>query len=135
MANKKENTDVSVLSDAEEANRILEEARKEAEKIIAEAKEQAKKESKSALKSSDTSNDSGDDLVTVHLQKDNGRYKEDVFIAVNGERIQVQRGKPVKIKRKFAEVLEQSIDQDNHTAELIEKETSRYREAANLGAF
>ena len=48
---------------------------------------------------------------------------------------QVKRGKPVKIKRKFAEVLEQSIAQDTSTAELIEKETSRYKEAARLGTL
>lgn len=77
--------------------------------------------------------DSADEWVTVELIKDKDKYKDDVFVAVNGERILIKRGKPVKIKRKFAEVLEQSMAQDASTAELIERETSRFKEAAKLG--
>ena len=74
--------------------------------------------------------DSADEWVTVELIKDKDKYKDDVFVA---ERILIKRGKPVKIKRKFAEVLEQSMAQDASTAELIERETSRFKEAAKLG--
>lgn len=133
MANKKDSPSTEANTEALlEAEKILDEARKEAEKILSDAKEQAMKDAKPVPDSPKTS---GEDLVTVYLQKDKDKYKDDVFIAVNGERVQVKRGKPVKIKRKFAEVLEQSIAQDTSTAELIEKETSRYKEAARLGTL
>ena len=59
------------------------------------------------------------ELVPFYLFRDNDKYKDDVFVAVNGEGCQIQRGKQVMIKRKFAEVLQRSMDQDNKTAELI----------------
>ena len=72
---------------------------------------------------------SPDDLVEVMLFKDSGKYKDDVFVAVNGVGCLIKRGEPVKIKRKFAEVLQNSMKQDQSTAELIEYEANRFREA------
>jgi vacuolar-type H+-ATPase subunit H len=70
--------------------------------------------------------------VTVRLFKDKGKYKDDVFVAVNGESCLIQRGKDVRIKRKFAQVLEQSMRQDEFAAmyseglqnEFLEKEAA-----------
>lgn len=59
------------------------------------------------------------ELVPFYLFRDNDKYKDDVFVAVNGEGCQIQRGAQVMIKRKFAEVLQRSMDQDNRTARLI----------------
>lgn len=73
------------------------------------------------------SSDSMEELVEVMLFKDNAKYKDDVFVCVNGQNCVVQRGKPVKIKRKFAEVLRQSMDQDASTAQLIERESSNFK--------
>ena len=53
-----------------------------------------------------------EEYVEVRLFKDNKDYKDDVFVAVNGENCLIQRGVPVKIKRKFALVLENSDAQD-----------------------
>lgn len=72
----------------------------------------------------------GEELVPVRLFKDNDRYKDDVFVAVNGERIQIKRGETVMIKKKFADVLQQSMDQDTATANLIDAESSRYQAEA-----
>ena len=36
-------------------------------------------------------------LVTVKLFKDNDRYKDDVFVSVNGNNFQIQRGVEVKV--------------------------------------
>lgn len=72
--------------------------------------------------------DSGEELVPFYLFKDNGRYKDDVFVAVNGESIQIKRGETVQIKKKFANVLEQSMAQDTSTANLIEAESSQYEQ-------
>lgn len=65
--------------------------------------------------------DPGEELVTVQLFKDNDRYKDDLFVAVNGDRILIQRGVPVRIKRKFAEVIENSQRQDQQTDALMRK--------------
>lgn len=54
----------------------------------------------------------GEELVEVHLFYDGAAYKEPVPVIVNGVKILVPRGKPVKIKRKYAEVLETSARLD-----------------------
>lgn len=77
---------------------------------------------------------SGEELVSMHLFKDNERYKDDVFVAVNGQTCQIRRGEDVQIKRKFAEVLERSMEQDGKTADLLERESGSYRrQAEKLG--
>ena len=48
------------------------------------------------------------ELVTVKLFKDNDKYKDDVFVAVNGGGIIVPRGKEVPIPRKYAIALKVS---------------------------
>lgn len=72
----------------------------------------------------------GDELVSIRLFKDGERYKNDVFVAVNGQSVLIQRGVRVDVKRKFADVLEQSLDQDQRTAGLIERESKAYQEAS-----
>ena len=45
--------------------------------------------------------------VTVHLFRDNGSYKEDKIVTVNGETVRIPRGEDVTIARRFALVLAQ----------------------------
>lgn len=73
--------------------------------------------------------EAGEELVSVRLFKDNDKYKGDVFVAVNGQSVLIRRGERVAIKKKFAEVLEQSLDQDQRTAGLIERESRAYEKA------
>ena len=73
--------------------------------------------------------EAGEELVSVRLFKDNDKYKGDVFVAVNSQSVLIRRGERVAIKKKFAEVLEQSLDQDQRTAGLIERESRAYEEA------
>lgn len=70
--------------------------------------------------------DDGDELVEVRLFKDNGAYKDDLTVGVNGEIIKIQRGKTVKIKKKFLRVIEQSNLQAEQLANLIDEKTSEY---------
>lgn len=75
-----------------------------------------------------------EEYVEVKLFKDNDKYKDDVFVAVNGERCQIKRGYPVKIKRKFALVLEMQERQDFETAEMISRQSAEFtQEAATRG--
>lgn len=69
------------------------------------------------------------EYVAVKLFRDNDRYKDDVYVAVNGQNCLIKRGEWVKIKRKFALVLDQSEIQDIKTAEMLEAEQNRFREA------
>ena len=66
------------------------------------------------------------ELVEVKLFKDNNKYKDDVFVSVNGENCVIKRGIRVKIKRKFAELLDKSDLQDYETSMLIEKKSSEF---------
>ncbi len=57
------------------------------------------------------------ELVAVRLFKDNDRYKDDVFVAVNGVGMIVPRGVEVKIPRKYAEAIKNSEIQDGFCAD------------------
>ena len=81
-------------------------------------------------KANGTISTSGEELVSIRLFKDNDKYKDDVFVAVNGEAIQIKRGETVKIKRKFADVLEHRMRQDTATANMIERESAEYEAKA-----
>ena len=61
------------------------------------------------------------DTVEIRLFADAGRYRDDLFVSVNGRRYVIKRGETVSVPRCVAEVIEQSEAQDNKTAELIEK--------------
>ena len=68
------------------------------------------------------------EYVAIKLFRDNDRYRDDVYVAVNGRNCVIKRGEWVKVKRKFALVLDQSEIQDMKTAELLEAEQKRSRE-------
>ena len=104
-----------MLAEKEAENAIL-----RGEKKIADAKAKA-----AAQEYEDYLNE----YVSVKLFKDNDRYKDDVYVAVNGHNCVIKRGEWVKIKRKFALVLDQSEIQDMQTAEYLEAEQSRFRES------
>ena len=65
-------------------------------------------------------------MVKLKLFKDNGQYKDDVFVAVNGRTFQIVRGVEVEVTACVAEVLEHSEAQDRRTAELMERLESAY---------
>ena len=65
--------------------------------------------------------------VTIELFKDNERYKDDVFVAVNGKTYQIKRGVPVKVPRNVALVLERSRKQDLKTTEMIQEKSAEYK--------
>lgn len=67
-----------------------------------------------------------EDLVQVHLFQDNGKYKDDVFVAVNGRSYLIKRGETVMVPRSVAQVLEQSDAQDKATSRMIARESGAY---------
>ena len=129
MAVKKETEAPELsLSDVQaQVAAMLDKAREEAANIVADAKAQVKGEmSASASQERRKQRDYMEELVEVKLFKDNGKYKDDVFVAVNGENCVIKRGERVKIKRKFAEVLDNSDRQDYETARLIERRSAEF---------
>ena len=65
-------------------------------------------------------------LVEIELFRDNRDYKDDVFVAVNGESCVIARGKKVKVKKKFADVISQSMSQDVKTARLMDNKADEF---------
>lgn len=127
-ANEQEQMDkaVGTADAAREAEEIIAQARAEADKILADAKAAAVAQAEAPAPSPASATSRDEELVPIRLFKDNERYKDDVFVAVNGERVQIRRGETVRIKRKFAQVLEQSMRQDTATARLMEQKAAEY---------
>ena len=72
--------------------------------------------------------------VPVKLFRDSGKYKDDVYVGVNGKGYLIKRGEEVMVPRFVAEVLAQGMDQDAATAELMERESAQYEtETQRLG--
>ena len=89
--------------------------------------ETAKKAVKETAKDSNYYNE----LVTVKLFKDTNKYKDDVFVAVNGKGMIVPRGKEVEIPRKYAIAIANSEAQDSFAAEF-QANLAKGAEAAEL---
>ncbi len=70
------------------------------------------------------------EYVEVKLFKDNDKYKDDVYVAINGNNCVIRRGEWTRIRRKFAMLLDQSEIQDLRTAELIAGESEKFRRAS-----
>jgi len=89
--------------------------------------------SKQTVKTNDSSKGKGyySELVKVKLFKDNDKYKDDVFVAVNGVGMIVPRGKEVEIPRKYAIALKNSEAQDSFAADHA-SELSKNAQAPEL---
>ena len=142
MDNKKADAKADVKADKGESinladvkkqvEAMLAQAKAEAEKIVADAKASVSGKLTEEKKKADEERKAyWNELVEVELFKDNNKYKDDVFVSVNDETCQIQRGKKVMVKRKFAEVLEASRTQDLKTNELIDKKANEFANAKN----
>lgn len=118
--------DELLASVEEKVAKMLAEAEERAKKIVAEA--EAKK--KTADEETRKANARAEEYVEVELFYDGDKYKDDVFVCVNGETCLIKRGHKVKIKRKFAEVVKQSLAQDALTSQLINKEEAAHTRSA-----
>lgn len=61
-----------------------------------------------------------DGMVNIRLFSDNGRYKGDLFVSVNGVNYQIKRGVTVKVPPEVAEVIQHSEEQDAQSAARME---------------
>ena len=145
MANEKKSPEESIEAQVDKLvsarlEEMLKETQRKADKIIADAQARAEGMEKAAetaeppIKVPDP-NDDLEQYVQVQLFKDGKDYKDDVLVGVNGQFCQVKRGVPVKIKKKFALVLEESQIQSIKSAEFQEAEQAKYDAANRLGVL
>ena len=128
MANEKNTEQMGDLSAVKaEIAKMLAEAKAEAERIVQEAKDQVSGKAVSRERAEAVAADKarGEELVEIKLFKDNNKYKEPVFVSCNGETIAIERGVRVRIKRKFAEILDNSEHQDYETAKMIAEKSGK----------
>ena len=128
MATKETKAESINLADVpKQVEAILAQAKAEAKKIIADAKATVGGElTEEQKKANEERKAYWDELVKVKLFRDNNKYKDDVFVSVNGENCVIKRGVEVEIKRKFAAVLDSSDLQDYETSMLIEKKSNEF---------
>lgn len=69
-------------------------------------------------------------MVSIRLFKDNSRYKDDLYVAVNGDNCVIKRGSWVKVKRKFAEVIDRSLIQDQLTGDFMDNKEREFADAS-----
>lgn len=132
---KTESNELNIADIQAQIAAMLEEAKAEAKKIVDDAKKEAGlKAAADAEKAKQAAELAAhmEEYVEVKLFKDNDKYKDDVYVAVNGENCVIKRGERVKIKRKFAEVLDHSEHQDYETSLLIEAAMSQNKHIADM---
>lgn len=65
------------------------------------------------------------DKVKIKLFYDGARYKDDVFVGVNGRRYQIKRGVEVEVPLAVKEVLDNSMRQDAAANRYMIEESSK----------
>lgn len=127
MAAKKDEQEINLNDVQAQVAAILEQAKKEAAQIVEDARAASKGDMTADQKAErEAENAKGEELVEVKLFKDNDKYKEPVFVGCNGETIAIERGVRVKIKKKFADILDNSEHQDYETSKMIENKSSEF---------
>ncbi len=127
MAAEKKSESINLADVTKQVEAMLAKAREEAAKIVADAKASVGGElTEEQKKAQEERKEYWNELVEVKLFKDNNKYKDDVYVAVNGENCAIKRGERVMVKRKFADVLDNSDMQDYETSLLIEKKSSEF---------
>ena len=68
----------------------------------------------------------------INLFYDGDKYKDPLFVGINGITWLVKRGEPVEVPVEVAEVINQSLAQDGKTAQLIRNLAGKGKELAEL---
>ena len=119
-------TDMLEQAKAESAA-MVENARAEAARILAEA-DNARRGGAAGMTAEEQAAYEAymNEEVEVKLCKDNDRYRDPVFVGCNGETVAIERGVRVKLRRKFAEILDNSDKQDYETGLMIRRKCAEF---------
>lgn len=118
----------AVTDAAAEAEKIIADAKAEAAKIVAEAEAKAGAKAEAVAEAPEAKGDPMEELVDYTAPLLPNMKRRDVFVAVNGETLRIQRGVPVKIKRKFYEALQNAAKQEYaayETRQQIQKQSEK----------
>lgn len=121
MAEKKSRTPEDMEKALAAANEALEQARKEAEES-----KNAAKEAEAMMKGMSAKDTEDDGMVSFFAFKDDGKYKDDIVVGLNGKIYRIQRGKYVRIPKDVYAIIRQSMAQDAATAEYLESKSREY---------
>ena len=116
--------------------KMMEEAKAEAGKIVESAKDEAKKivdEAKQGVAPDQIDSEEAarmaawlNEPVEIKLFKDNGKYKDDVYVGHNGTGYAIKRGEKVTVPRKVAMILDDSELQDYETSVMMESKSAEF---------
>ena len=70
-------------------------------------------------------------MVPFIAFKDDDKYKDDIFVAVNGKRYQIKRGETVMVPESVYEVLMNSQIQDQAAYRLMEEKANEFESETN----
>lgn len=76
-----------------------------------------------------------EELVTIHLFKDKDKYRHDLKVILNGRAYRIQRGVDVQVPKPVADIINQSLAQDNKTANFIAEKREEYERAVKSGGI
>ena len=74
---------------------------------------------------------SGENAI-VNLFYDGDRYKDPLYVAINGRNWMVKRGEPVEVPVEVANVIEQSLKQDGKTAQMIRQLSGKPKDMGQM---
>lgn len=105
--------------------KTVDQLKKEIEKLKKQLAAEAPARKKKANKATENEKFMNE-MVTIKLFKDNGRYKDDVFVAVNDRTYLIKRGTEVSVPRFVEQALKNSLAQDEYVAAMIDRLVSNY---------
>ncbi len=110
-------------------NKTTAQMKKEIEELKAQL-EQSKQIKSAKTDSSVLANEAYmNESVTIKLFKDNGRYKDDVYVSVNDRSYLIKRGVEVSVPRFVEQALKNSLSQDEYVASLVERLVNDYEKS------
>lgn len=112
----------------EAKDQALAAAREEVTKLMASSRES--EIAKAAEPPTQSMDDYMEEKVTIQLYYDGDKYKDDLFVAVNGRSFQIQRGIDVQVPRFVAMVIEQQRSQDMAAAKMEKRLSENFARAA-----
>lgn len=72
------------------------------------------------------------ETTTITLFYDGLKYKDPLFVQINGKSFLIKRGEPVTVPVEVAAVVNQSLMQDGHAAQLIRGLTSKPQDMGQM---
>ena len=149
IAENKQNTEVPEQAENAEKTVTMTEAEFEAlkadmlllkkqiasEQRLKTAAEKAQEETEAEIERIRAANEKAEELVTVHVEMGSLRGKKNLEVSINGVQYLVNRGVDVKVPRKVAEVIENSMKQREAAFGLQDRRAAEAERAFASGAL